>query len=394
MSVIKKNEIKFIAVLGPTILIVLVILLLTPESINWMPSFSKKHKIPYGNYILYSLLPDVFPGQALSTASRPLYNVFSEDSLHHTNYLIINTLFNPDNLDSRELFKFVGSGNCAFIAAQTFRGQFADSLGIQTNIDVILNDSLNINFVNPALRAHENYTYRKNTVGFYFSRFDSLQATVLGVSNKNNVNFIRLPFDQGVFFLSTIPFAFTNYNMLFRNNSDYVFKALSYLPLQDIIWDEYYKEANRLGGSALRFILSTEPLKWAYGVAIAGMIVFVCFGAKRRQRIIPVLKPLPNTTLEFVETVGRLYYQNGDHKNLAEKKITYFLESVRNRFHLKTSRFPEPLLESVAEKSGIAKNELKKLFDQITAIQAQDTISQEQLNNLHEDIEDFYKNHM
>lgn len=52
--------------------------------------------------------------------------------------------------------------------------------------------------------------------------------------------------------------------------------------------------------------------------------------------------PLPkNTTLEFVKTVGNLFYRTQNHKNIAHKKITYFLNYLRTHYRLDTSHFNE-----------------------------------------------------
>ena len=52
------------------------------------------------------------------------------------------------------------------------------------------------------------------------------------------------------------------------------------------------------------------------------------FNAKRRQRVVPIINPLPNTTLDFTKTIGNLYYQEGNHQNIVDKKIIYFLEKI------------------------------------------------------------------
>ncbi|NIR52258.1 DUF4350 domain-containing protein [candidate division KSB1 bacterium] len=391
MTRLANQNLKYIGVLAFTVVIALTTWFAAPEPIDWSASFSNKDKIPYGNYILFSLLPDMFPDQTVATEKRPLYSVLDDRSIQNTNYVILNTRFAPDKLDTRELLEFVANGNCAFVAAQRFGGKFADSLDIATSINIITLDSMCVNFVNPELRAPEDYIYRKGTVDFYFSKFDTARTVALGKNSENEINFIKMNFGEGALFLSTLPFAFTNYNVLFRNNSDYIFKALSYLPVQHTIWDEYYKVGNRISGSPLRFVLSHTSLKWAYYLAFGGIILFILFEGKRKQRIIPVIKPLPNTTLEFTETVGRLYYQKGDHKNLAEKKITLFLDFIRNHFRLKTGRLADGFLEKLSDTSGVSKEEIKELFSKIETVRSKNKITERELIDLHTSMETFYQ---
>ncbi len=389
MPILNKSDLKFSIILGATFLIVVVITLLKPEPVDWTVSFSKDDKIPYGSYILFTLLPDLFPDQEIQSSWLPSYNALEDSMLESTNYLIINKSFAPDPLDTRQLLKYVENGNTVFIAAQNFSRNFADTLGIKTGVELLESDSVQINFVNSSIRSTGDYVYKKGTVSFYFSEVDTSKTLVLGKTNEDKINYIKVPFGEGNLLLSTVPLAFTNYNLLFQNNIDYIFKALSYLPVQKTIWDEYYKVNRRLVNTPLKFILSKESLKWAYYVLLFTLIVFIIFESKRRQRIIPVIKPLSNTTLEFVETIGRLYYQSSDHKNLAEKKTAYFLESIRSKYYLKTNHINDDFLNALSEKSGIALEEVKGLFSKIERINQQDQISQGELIQLTRAIELF-----
>ena len=115
----------------------------------------------------------------------------------------------------------------------------------------------------------------------------------------------------------------------------------------------------------------------------------MAFEMKRRQRIIPVIKPLGNTTLEFVSTIGNLYYQNGDHKNIAEKKILFFLDQIRSRFWLNTNRLDDAFTTSLAKKSGKDQEEVRKIVDTINNIRSQPSISADELLDLNTKIESF-----
>jgi len=213
---------------------------------------------------------------------------------------------------------------------------------------------------------------------------------VLGVNSRGEANFIRIPYGEGELYISTLPYAFTNYHLLDEENADYAFKALSYLPDGNIFWDEYYKVGRRQIESPLRFILSKESLRWTCYLTMAGVLLFVIFMGRRRQRIIPEIRPLPNTTLEFAHTVGQLYYQHGDHKNIAEKKILYFLEHIRSHFGVNTSERNEEFNRVVAARSGIDLENVRGIFGYIDATLVKNRISEEELIALNKAIERFY----
>ena len=114
-------------------------------------------------------------------------------------------------------------------------------------------------------------------------------------------------------------------------------------------------------------------------------------GTKRKQRIIPVIEPLRNTTLDFVDIVGTLYYQTGNHKNIADKKITYFLEYIRNTFQIKTNLYDDVFIERISNLSGIERQKVHDLFYYFSEINFKQSITQLELLKLNRMIEEFQK---
>lgn len=367
-----------------------VVPLLTPEPIDWSMSFSRKDRIPFGSLVVFETLPQMFAEQKITATHMPVYNILGEREFGRTNYIFLNNVFAPDELDTRELLDFVANGNSAFIAANIFSGKLADTLKLATDAHFVLQDSVCLNFVNPHLRAASDYEYQKQTVSHYFSRFDTTRATILGRDSRGQINYIRLHFGRGDFYLHSFPLAFTNYNMLARNNHEYVAKAFSYLSQQDTFWDEYYKLGRSQASTPLRYVLSQAPLRYAYYLGLAGVLLFILFQGKRRQRVIPVITPKVNTSLAFVATVGRLYYQAGDHKNLVRKKLAFFAEYLRTRFYLSSQTWDEEFVQRVIEKSGHAPAEVRALFMRLRTLQNSDHISADDLLQLNAALEKFY----
>jgi spore coat protein CotH len=114
------------------------------------------------------------------------------------------------------------------------------------------------------------------------------------------------------------------------------------------------------------------------------------FNAKRRQRIIKIIKPLQNTTVGFVKTVSNLYFETQDHKNLIDKKITYFLEKIRTDYNLDTSTLNEEFIEKLTSKTGKKKDDIKKLIDFIDWLKSKNEFFEENLVKLNRHIEAFY----
>ncbi|MFZ2865568.1 MAG: hypothetical protein WA440_12515, partial [Ignavibacteriaceae bacterium] len=219
--------------------------------------------------------------------------------------------------------------------------------------------------------------------------FDTTNALVLGINGQGHPNFIKMKIGSGTLFLHTIPNVFTNYNLL-KSERDYIYKSLSYLKVRDVIWDEYYKEVNKYQSTPIRYILSQPSLKWGYFTFLFAMILFVIFKGKREQRIIPVIKPLTNTTLEFIQTVGNVYLKQSNHKNIAKKKIIYFLDHIRNKYGIRTNELNNDVIKQLSEKSNYDERELKKIKTIIFNIENSTSIKKEILLELNNLLENFY----
>lgn len=384
------RKLKFLLPVIIVFVVLVIIKIFTPQPTDWTQSFSKNDKIPYGSYILFEELKELFPKSKIEITNLPFYNINRERKIQNSNIIIICTYFNPDELDSKVLLKYLEEGNNIFIAANSFYSKLTDSFKVYTNYSFLGEfDSSFINFTNPSLQEEDDYTFVQGRYDHYFSSFDTSKTSVLGINDKYNPNYISIKVGNGILYLHTLPTVFTNYNIL-TPNREYIFKSLSYLPDRDVIWDEYYKDGNRFQSTPLRYVLSQPALRWSYFSLLAFLIMFILFKGRRDQRIVPVIKPLANTTLEFVNTVGNLYFKQSNHKNIAEKRITYFLDYLRTKYSLKAIQFTDDIAIQLSEKSNVKLSEIKELFKLINLVSISDKISSDTLIQLNNKIENIY----
>lgn len=386
-----KKNIKYLIPLVVTLVILTIIKIIEPEEIDWTKSFARKDKIPYGGYIIYELTDEVFPNQEVILKELPIYNILKGNYFNNTNYVFINNYFSPDRLDTEYLLRYVADGNNVFISAFGIYGDLADSLKIKTYDEFFNDDSVVTNFKITELRIEGGWSYFGGNFKNYFSEFDTALAQILGENEIGNVNFLRIKYGNGNFILNLIPLAFTNYLLLNSDNNEYAYKALSHLPDQKTFWDDYYKDGNKYTASSLQYIFSQPALMWAYYIVLISVVLFIFFYGRRKQRIIPVIPPLTNTTVEFVQTVGNLYYQQKDYKNIAEKKITFFLDYLRNKYLIKTSMLDMETILKISEKSSVSTGKIKSILNEIERINQSQMISEEELLNINYQIEKFYE---
>lgn len=341
-----------------------------PKPVNWFPSYDLTKKDPFGLYVLDKESSGLFKENEIQKVIKTLYEFFnSENALVDVEYDYSGTIFlvsenyNLDSKSDKELFYFVGDGNTAFISCKDFPEMLMDSLNFSIDSRLRLSDTVNVWMANKNLGL-EKYNLNIGAGNIYFSEIDTLTTTVLGYQGKDNkkeINFIKVPYKEGYFYLHTQPASFTNYHLLKDNHFEYTEKILSYIPEGNLFWLVKDQNGEIASDSPLRYVLSQPALKWAWLLFLSGMLLFIIFNAKRKQRIVPILKPLANTTVDFTKTIGNLYYQEGDHQNIINKKIIYFFEKIRNEYLIDTTVLDENFEKKLQLKTGKNIQDIKEL---------------------------------
>ena len=362
-----------------------------PKPVDWTASYLKEDKIPFGLYVLHEELDVLFPKTVVHVARKPVYNTLKSAGYKHAAYLLIAGSVKLDQLDYQELTKFMQQGNSVFIAAADLGRTLKDTLGLDV-YGTFYEGKTGLNFENPALKSKRPYLFTKGIGDAYFSKIDSARATVLGRNMAGEINFVRYDYGKGALYVMPNPQVFSNYCLLGKPGADYAAKALSYLPKGNmLIWDEYSTKGSIENSSVLRVIFKHDALRWAYYLSLFSLLAFVLFEMKRRQRIIPLLEPLQNSSLEFVKLIGKLYYQRRDNRDIAQKKISYFMDFLRSRYRLKLTTADLAMQEELIHKSGVPQETVNGLFSVIRNIDKEYQVSDELLILLNQLIEKFYK---
>jgi hypothetical protein len=93
------------------------------------------------------------------------------------------------------------------------------------------------------------------------------------------------------------------------------------------------------------------------------MAAYMIFASKRKQRIIPIVTPPANLSLEFTRTIGTLYFQQRDHRDIAVKKMIYLLEKVRQYYFLQTADTSDAFRAKLSHKSNVSIETINGVFD-------------------------------
>jgi hypothetical protein len=314
---------------------------------------------------------------------------FDSIYLHPFNVVMIDDYFWCDELNARALLLHAYQGNDVFIAANDINEHLSAFLGLETAEDsVVTEDKYSDAFV---IKAHDRLPIQLRSYGYYshFTEYPD-SASIIASNKRDQVLGVKVKVGKGSVTYFTLPIIFTNYYMLKDDNS-LAEDLLLDLPNKDTYW------GNRIMGrrafedqeSLLSFIHSQESLTWAFYTIVISMLSLFIFQIKRKQRIIPVIAKPENDSLRFVEVISNLYLLNKDNKSLLKKKMTYFLEMVRSKYHLNTSVIDEAFFAQLATKSKVRIKHIKKIFRDYDILIGQKTIQNPELLHFNKMIQHF-----
>lgn len=239
------------------------------------------------------------------------------------------------------------------------------------------------------------YDYRQDSlyVGD-FTRFDTIVDEKERIERidtfaiKKIPTAVSVPYGKGEVIFVSSPLLFTNYGMLEGNTSVYIFRLMSYLADLPVYRTEAYVKTDAMlvaEQSPFREFIKRPPLRWALYLALLGVVLFMIFTARRRQRVIPIMSKPANRSLEFIQLIGTLYYQRKDHVDLVRKKFKLFAEELRKTAGVDISDVNTDDREYLllAEKTGMNSDRLKKVIRQIRLVlHSEGNISVEEMRSL------------
>ncbi len=372
-----------------------------------------KDKIPYGTYAAYHLLQHQFPKANIEISSYApgMEETLSYDSAGQV-LLVVNSYFNPTQSELENMALFAQKGNYVFISClqmneaacfffKVTQENVYNPFAIQNDYGVInMYDSFAVKLDNRTYTSPVQFVYPGISYNNQFTHYDSVYTYALGYNGEDDTpNLLAINTGKGAFFLHSAPITFTNFFVLYNDNHQYYEKLMSLFPAntKKIVWDQYYllykqkKKGNKDEEKGLlSVLLSHQNFYIAFWLGMGLLALYFITEVKRRQRLIPGYSRPANDSLEFVTTIGKLYYERGDHKNLAEKLTLYFLDYVRNKYKLPTHELNATFVERLALKTGISTDELSKLADALVTIKLSNRISGQQLLQYHQQLENFY----
>ncbi len=397
------KEKKYVIFLVAVLIIYILTELAKPNPINWTATYHSNHKIPFGTFATHDLLKDLFSGKPAEPAYKSIYELVNEDQIE-SNLLLMSDVIALDRNDMETLLSYINDGHTVVLSARDFGGALTDSLDFRIGVkDPLLTydfEAIQETLVGEAtevitldLDKDQSVLYPFSNVATtsFFTKVPEENFKVRAFNEAGQAVLAEYTGLKGKLYISTMPLALTNYFVLNEKTSSFASSILSLFPEDEsLIHNEYYQLGRNESQTPLRVVLANKSLRWAMFILLLTLVIFLLFESKRRQRIIPLITPLKNLSVEFVETLGRLYYRQKDHKKLAQKRVSYWKDFVRRNFNLRVDQFDEEFEKELSKKSGLEINKVQVLLHFIKKVESGSEINQDELIRIEKNLNAFY----
>ena len=355
-----------------------------------------------GCSVIYNLLPDVFPKKQIKNNTTDLYTFCKTNNKTNQNLVIITESFIPGEDEAADLGTWVEQGNTLFVSASYFSGDFKRQFGfdfdeppvvtqfeIRNNISYPMSfnfsgDSTRYKFVFPWIYANLHPKVESDTV----------MCASLVNSAETQVVCIRFDIGFGHVYIHGAPYLFTNYCLHSIEAVELAERTILNLPLADTYWDEYNKPGVNNASDEMSVLFGHEALRKSWQVIVLLMILYVLFKGKREQKPIAVLEPPFNQSVEFISTLGMLYYEKRNNQDILLKRWYFLQRKLAQRYSI--SDLPDSVLfaEKMKMASEISDSELSVLSKYYRFVKENKSIDGRNALKISREIDKFYEKYI
>ena len=313
-----------------------------PRRFQWKPTYAHEDRQPFGCYVFDSIF-----AQEMTHGYTVCHKSLSQLALQDTtprSIIIISSGNQHRTINVDTLFALAKRG-CRILVTPTYvEWKLFDTLHIDNSIHGIFSmtnlQKLKIDYDtiywtgDSGHYKSDAYRCNKQMIDYTFLHNDSVPSEVLAMIHdeeafsrmlakeaetrpltKEDTLYTRVvdevaisyPMGRGELILVGTPLLLTNYGVL--NSPAYVHRLMNRLKGLPVVRTEAYMPSfDPSEESPFRELLKRPPLRWALYLVLLGIVLFMGFNARRRQRAIPVEKQPRNYQLDFIRHIGTLQY--------------------------------------------------------------------------------------
>lgn len=335
-----------------------------PKKFIWNPTFGHHDRQPFGCAVFDDVLEKSLPQEGYSLSNETFYQMSEADSLPK-GILSITQDLSLSKTDVKAVFEMAERGSVILLVSNSFGAELEDSLRFTTIYSYFnpselkryatsLNKRDSLLWLKDSIYNERIFRYYPQLCQVDLFPKDSCLMVPLVEKRKGIALAMSYPIGEGEIMIVPTPLLFTNYGMLDNDNADYLFRYLNRMKELPVVRTEAYMKLPGTEESPFRYFLSQRSLRWALYLTMLVLVLSMIFTARRRQRVIPVVREPENKNLEFTELIGTLYYQKKNHADLVSKKFVYFAENLRRNYQIdvEDDSNDEMLARLIALKTG------------------------------------------
>lgn len=343
------------------------------RSNKWEVNLELGNKNPYGLYVFQELL--IAHGKFSEFNDYTDYTLLdSICELDSSLYMYLGMDFTFTKEETERLLEGVARGNELFLSVQKppkhlFEYLFKDSpLTFQPEDSVLLHTTDG--------QYPMYYIYQSDTLTDLWNMF---KPQLLADSIKKHTTafghplYIEIPHGEGSIFVHLNPVIFTNFQLLRDAGKAYFksfVKTLDHPKIQYLSFAKYepFKVEPDMTPEAPQESLLSElfkypPFRWAFIMAIFGLLLYFFFRSKREKPIIPAFEKSKNSGYAYADTLAGIYFQGNHSGKILRLMKRNFYDAVYKKFYIDLAgrKSSKPIV-ALANKSGVEQEKIEHLL--------------------------------
>ncbi len=379
---------KYYLWLGLGLLLMMVFEHYKKQQVNWTPTLSTFDALPYGSEVLYEMAAR---GQWQDSIERINHSFYEQYALDSGSYTLIYLAANLpiDEASFEGLLQHIRKGNTALLIGNNLPASYLNDLGIQVDMKYNLHEEPEV-YLGETYAFTDTLNQQVKDINYTLYSWDDSVTNVTTLGQRGgHANFLQIKLGKGQLLLHTTPLLFTNYYLVKDVSTAYVQEIFAMLPTERLVWDDFLNHGNRKSNSELRYVLASLPMRMAYYLLSITLLLFLIFTWKRPQKAVPVLEPLPNNSLSFIQTLSNLYLANRNNKIIARYLLKNFHVESKRRYFIQWNKPAAEIKKQLQQKSGKSAEEVDQLWETLQSCKKDKAISQQELLQLNKTIENF-----